>query len=879
MTSTLLYTSVLCALSTRLLCHHCDESHPAGDVARFAFDCSARNIARLPINISSRATQLNLADNDITVVPENAFIHLPNLVRLDLSNNEIIILQKHCFVGLVNLRELIMPENKLDLIRLPRETFAGLPSLQILAIAFQGKGGQYPVTILEPLIELRTLSVTRQNVSLPEVYGRLPKLTTLVLDGASMSCDLSTVTVNTFAVLRNSKVSTLMLRHAFVKRIELGAFSNFKNLRVLNLCCNEYLDFKQVVMTLGKSENNSIDTVILDNRKVECNSEVNIYDLNYFCDGGQFWQKVKRLSLRSIGLTTFIPRDANCLCGLQEIYVDYNPLTFSVAFQPKLTRYFKNLKKVVMTYSNVPGPGYKYKYCRTSGRTQFHTENYITQYPHQFPDVNVTAFHANAVTSTPPVHFYIPSSINIVDVSDSNFRSTLTNSGMLSFSRENNVLFLNVSGTRSIARRGGILVGLTQLQILDASHGIVESIHPEFLKQLPSLRVLNQSHNKIGAADNDFFAIFSFARLLEDVDLSTNGLRYINHNAFDKLTKLKVIKLGNNAFRHFDIQMKGLTSLELLDITENRLPFLTSSFMQELDMLNATFALDMRRNPLICNCDSVPFIRWLQTTAVNIVDKTEMTCLFHKSNTRLEHIDLGNLESECSDTFVSRKWWHVLVGCVSVVVVMCLIFGILCVIYRRPCHKVKRSQMRYDAAVLYDEEDVDVRRWVQNKLVEKVEKQWQMKLFIMGRDCEAGVGEIAALEKGIEQSDKVILCLSQNVLKSNKIRDQLQSDLADIRSEHKYIFLKFETSREQQTTNVPKECEHVLETLIFKSPAIRLNWDPRTEDIFWLDFRRNFGSTSWRSCVVSGRSVKPTALPGYSYTELLQRESNNKLDG
>ena len=715
--------------------------------------------------------------------------------------------------------------------------------------------------------------MTSQNVSLPENYGRLPKLTTLILDGTDKSYDLSTVTANTFAVLRNSKVSMLMLRRVFVKRIELGAFSNFKNLRVLNLCCNYYMDLKQVVMSLGKSENNSIDTVILDGT-----NRNDIIDINYFCDGGLFWQNVKTLSLRSVGLTTFIPRDANCLSGLQEIYIDYNPLILPVTLQSNLTHYFKHLKKVVMTYSNVPGPGYLYKYCYNWRRTQFHIEYYITQYPHQIPEFNVTAFRANAVTSTHQVQFYIPSSVNIVDVSDSNFRSTSTNSGLFSFSGENNVLVLNIFGTRSIARSGGILVGLTQLQILDASHGIVESIHPEFLKQLPSLRVLNQSHNKIGAADNDFFAIFSFARLL----LSTNGLRYINRNAFDKLTKLKLIKLGNNAFRHFDIQMNSLTSLELLDVSENRLPFLTSSFMQELDMLNATFAIDMRRNPLTCNCDSVPFIRWLQTTAVNIVDKTEMTCLFHKSNTRLEHIDLVNLESECSDTFFSRTLSHILIGCVSVLVVM---LGLFCVIYRRPCHKVRRSQMRYDAAVLYDEEDVYVRRWVENNLVEKVENQWQMKLFTMGRVGESEGGEIEALARGIAQSDKLILCLSQHVLELPIIRKQFLIDLADSRPHHKYIFVTFETSRESQKfrnvlkSYVPRDCENVLKQLIFESPAVRLNLEPRAEDMFWRHFQQNFGSTSWRCCVGSGRSVTSTSLPEYSYTELLQRERINELDG
>ena len=72
--------------------------------------------------------------------------------------------------------------------------------------------------------------------------------------------------------------------------------------------------------------------------------------------------------------------------------------------------------------------------------------------------------------------------------------------------------------------------------------------------------------------------------------------------------------------------------------------------------------------------------------------------------------------------------------------------------------------MQYDAAVLYDEDDDYVRRWVENNLVEKVVNQWQMKLFIMGRDGETDGVEIEALARGIEQSDKLILCLSQHVL-------------------------------------------------------------------------------------------------------------------
>ena len=172
-----------------------------------------------------------------------------------------------------------------------------------------------------------------------------------------------------------------------------------------------------------------------------------------------------------------------------------------------------------------------------------------------------------------------------------------------------------------------MLLTLSLIQILDASYGIVKTIHPEFHKHLPFLRVLNQSHNNLGRADNDFTAIFSFAQRIENIYLSGNDLNYMNRDAFSKLINLKQIKLGSNAFRHFDVQLVNLVSLELLGIYENRLPFLAASFMAELDKLNgiATFAFDMRRNPLTCYCDSIPFIRWLRSTGVNGFGRTEMT--------------------------------------------------------------------------------------------------------------------------------------------------------------------------------------------------------------------------------------------------------------
>ena len=315
----------LCALWGRLSCHHCKESRHSGVVERTTFDCSSINISQLPVNISSRATELNLAENNIDIIQKNAFQHLPYLTLLDSTHCGIHVLEKNCFSGLLHLRQLIIADNYLDPARLPRETFAVLQSLCLLAIANEGGTGEYSVGILEGLKELRTLTVTLQDIPLPDIYGRLPKLTTLVLDGRSGPNRMKRATEDIFAAIRDSNITTLMIRCAGLAHIAVGAFSNFKNLRALIIFCNKQLNVKQAIFALGQIENTTLDTVVLDGTyHFDPTTGFHVYDINDFC-GGPAWKSVNRLSLRNVQLTAFVPRDANCL---SEFVVSYNPLTF-----------------------------------------------------------------------------------------------------------------------------------------------------------------------------------------------------------------------------------------------------------------------------------------------------------------------------------------------------------------------------------------------------------------------------------------------------------------------------------------------------------------------------------------------------------------------
>ena len=67
----------------------------------------------------------------LTTVPAESFRTLSKLVVLDLSHNHINRLETRCFVGLTQLRTLNLHGNDMDLVRLSKRTFAGLPSYAV----------------------------------------------------------------------------------------------------------------------------------------------------------------------------------------------------------------------------------------------------------------------------------------------------------------------------------------------------------------------------------------------------------------------------------------------------------------------------------------------------------------------------------------------------------------------------------------------------------------------------------------------------------------------------------------------------------------------------------------------------------------------------
>ena len=113
------------------------------------------------------------------------------------------------------------------------------------------------------------------------------------------------------------------------------------------------------------------------------------------------------------------------------------------------------------------------------------------------------------------------------------------------------------------------------------------------------------------------------------------------------------------------LELSNLTRLETITLRGNKLHNLSSKFTSELDSLFRVkkFTLDIRNNTFVCSCASLAFIRWIQTTGVNLVERDELTCLVNNKETLLVDVSLADLTNECSRQF------HVIITSVIVIII------------------------------------------------------------------------------------------------------------------------------------------------------------------------------------------------------------------
>ena len=778
----------------------------------YKISCQHSNLQRVPTKYpklpnASSVCLLDLSFNNITKLSKQSFKHAssnlnPSLLHeLVLDNNKMTTIAASAFEGLNNLHSLSLKSNCFDERMLfGKGIFTFTPTLQSLNLK-----RNYFTTLmtldneLSGLANLIKLYINPRGETL--VFGskfrKLTKLSTLSLSGKSKTdCNITNVTNATFINL--PYITSLSISYCHVKKIEGGSLKPLRRIASLDISYNEELKFQGMNTALAGLRNSTtlkklnvnrlhivteygvmvhlkdlenlrtlrnLETIHMDINKIEVFDE-RIFDIN---DTGTYSipPKLKKVSLTGNRLTygKYVDNLFQ-VTGVEHVdlsrqYIHYDPFFMrnhnGQSFSETLDEIFSN--------AGIPTPE---RLTKTSTISSMDTT--------ELPKVNCTCKWRRHELFL----FCLPADVNRLTWRQSNINLDI---GPFLVCGATNLKYVDVS-LNMINHWQGPVFGLHNVQTLDLSDNFCLNVTSTFFIAFASLECLNISGNlfqrsfdpKLYQTANQLFANLDKLRSL---DISRSRLYTLPATIFEYLPNLQKLILADNELTEWTANLNKCQRLTFLDVSDNVLDRLPESLTDHLDSIVAKgndMTLRMANNPVECSCASLPFLRWMFHTHVNVTLRQTEYCKVngerHPLNTRRDYLDIvKKLDDMCRD----RTWvtWSIGTGCIIVGMTMSLL---LCMTvyknrwklrylyyrrYRRFKHVGYERMFSSDAVISYSQKKAS---FIKNTLVPVLEGQHGLNVWVADRNSQPGVSLADNIAHAIYTSRKTVLMIDSDYL-------------------------------------------------------------------------------------------------------------------
>ena len=369
----------------------------------------------------------------------------------------------------------------------------------------------------------------------------------------------------------------------------------------------------------------------------------------------------------------------------------------------------------------------------------------------------------------------------------------------------------------------------------------------ELLHSMPSLRILRASGPMLEhfIANDKNGTILAKSTNLEELYIQGSKLYILHYNQFSSLRKLYTMDLSGNEISNFEIDLRNLNRLALMNLSNNRIEYLSEEMRENLDKINKlrqkegrNLYIDISNNDLSCACSQIEFVKWIQVTEVKLTNKQNYLC--HHPNiggkVQLNTVDINELKEFC---FPKPDYGlYIAVGIVPVGILLIILLAIW--IYKRRWkiryflyalrHSQKvmnelKGQYEYDGFVVYNELD---REFVHDGLLPKLEDELKLTLCVHYRDFIPGHNIEDQIVSSIKQSRKTVLVLTPNFLESHwcdfemqMARNKLFSDGEDVLV--LIILEQFPISKVNKT----------LKSLLDKKTYLEWYTNKEGQELFW----------------------------------------------
>lgn len=808
----------------------------------------SNNISGFPRHLPSGLQTLSLNSNRIRNITPGHFEGISELKVLNLNKN--------CYQNVectftidnetfqnMNLTVLDLSKNRLQIIP------AGLPrSLQNLSLLLNRI--QYiDASVLKNLPNLRLLDLSG---NCPFCFNAPFPCTPCTTKNRSLEIDS-----DAFSGL--VQLQDLRLSGNSLTRINPSWFKNLSMLKYL------YLSFNSLVREFERGQFFSVLP------------RVEVVDFSYNNPSQTINQRLKLSkgfaslkSLQTLHLEGYIfgklcEEDLVPLFGLKNLSVLNLGVNFLQNVNLSVFRNFQNLSLISLMDNRLMFTGHYHIQCEREGLSYhddphegpyIHTDQEFRHYPpftkHECLTTGpVLELSSNSIFHINPLHFRGTEDITCLNLSFNFIASYFNGTEFKHFPK---LKYLDLSYNRVYMHSDLAFSELKELEILDLSHnkhyfevaGLRHSL--AFLKNLQFLRVLNLSWNEINTLtnktlhsvslkelqfqgnrldlmwrkNNEFQNLFKNLSNLTHLDISYNKLSQIPEDIFTYFPRnLTYLSMRANTLTSFKWEQLGkLPRLEILDLSKNRLTYVTkklSSSLKVLDLshnliarLNPSFlqgdktlltlnlafnrltrvsdasftsggghslrVLHLERNPIHCTCDLLDFILWLAKSDTILPRlATDVLCDLPEAKRGHPMVNL-NIKNACINNIIAQILYaltsSIIIVVLSVTITVHMFYWDISYIYNFCRAKIKshrsKTDCTYDAFVIYDTSDSTVEDWVFNHLCFELEERGGRvhPLCLAERDWTPGTSVMDNLNHSVRRSRKTVFVLTEGFVRS-----------------------------------------------------------------------------------------------------------------
>ncbi|KAJ8050103.1 Leucine-rich repeat-containing protein 15 [Holothuria leucospilota] len=210
----------------------------------------------------------------------------------------------------------------------------------------------------------------------------------------------------------------------------------------------------------------------------------------------------------------------------------------------------------------------------------------------------ISYFSAKVLESMPNLKYLHLSFNRLLHVSDHSQRHT-------------KLIFWGISSNLFVSLEPSIFHDFKSLHTIDYTKNSIKDPPRVYSKNNEtSAVVLSLQFNVIEILSPLFFDHFPH---LNGINVANNRIRQIEENAFRSVPNVTVISLSDNKINTIPIQLfQHLKNIEILNVQFNRIQILHPQFLLSL---NTDVQLFIYGNPILCDCQAVPLLKWLILSA------------------------------------------------------------------------------------------------------------------------------------------------------------------------------------------------------------------------------------------------------------------------